>query len=466
MSKNFLAKAWILAYANDLDAFIPELWANESLMIFEENMVMAALVHRDFEPLVAQFGDIVNTRKPADFTSKRKTNADEVTVQDATAANVAVPLDQHLHVSFLIKDGEDSKSFKQLVEEFVRPAMIANARAVDQILSGQVYQFLANAAGDLETAADKAAIIDTRRVMNENKVMERPRNLVVGTQAEADLLNVEAFTDADRVGDEGTAQREASLGRKFGFDIFMAQNTPEITSQGTIVAGMLVNDAAGNAKGDTVITVDGAVTDTDVPLGSWVQIAGDDAPQRVTARTDVANAVVEITISPGLYSAVVNDAAITVYDEGEVNLVAGYAIGFAKEIVVDGFVAGDLEVGRLVAFGVQTNLYAIIEVNGIVGITLDRPLDVAIADDDNVNVGPEGSFNFAFHRNALALVNRPLATPRAGTGALASVSSLNNISMRTVITYDGTKQGHLVTLDLLVGIKPLDVALGAVMLSA
>lgn len=466
MSKYFLAKAWLLAYANDIDAFIPELWANESLMILEENMVLASLVHRDFESVIAQFGDIVNTRKPADFTAKRKTNADSVTVQDATAANVAVPLDQHLHVSFLIKDGEDSKSFKQLVEEFVRPAMIANARAVDQILSGQVYQFLANAAGDLETAADKAAIIDTRRVMNENKVIERPRNLVVGTQAEADLLNVEAFTDADRVGDDGTALREASLGRKFGFDIFMAQNTPEINSQGTIVSGALVDNAGGYPKGTTVLVVDGAVADADAPDGSWIQIAGDDAPQRANPWTSTAGSRTGVTISPGLYSAVADDAAITIYDEGEVNLVAGYAIGFAKEIVVDGFVAGDLEVGRLIAFGTAAPVYAIIEVNGIVGITLDRPLELALADDDDVFVGPEGSYNFAFHRNALALVNRPLATPRAGTGALASVSSLNNISMRSVITYDGDKQGHLVTLDLLVGVKPLDVALGAVMLSA
>lgn len=460
--KYCLARAWLLAYANDIDAFIPELWANESLMILEENMVLASLVHRDFEPIIAQFGDIVNTRKPADFTAKRKTNADSVTVQDATAANVAVPLDQHFHVSFLIKDGEDSKSFKQLVEEFVRPAMIANARAVDTVLSGQVYQFLANAAGDLETAADKAAIIDTRRIMNENKVIERPRNLVVGTQAEADLLNVEAFTDADRVGDDGTALREASLGRKFGFDIFMAQNTPEISSQGTIVSGTLVNEAGGSVKGDTTITVDGGTVAADIPLGSWVQIAGDDAPQRVTAI--VGDPVTELTIAPGLYSAIVDNAAVTVYDEGEVDGLQ--AVGFAKEITVDGFVAGDLEVGRLVAFGVQTQVYAIIEVNGIVGITLDRPLDLAIADNDNVNVGPEGSFNFAFHRNALALVNRPLAVPRAGTGALSAVSSLNNISMRSVITYDGDKQGHLVTLDLLVGVKPLDVALGAVMLSA
>ncbi|KKM98411.1 hypothetical protein LCGC14_1158160, partial [marine sediment metagenome] len=63
-----------------------------------------------------------------------------------------------------------------------------------------------------------------------------------------------------------------------------------------------------------------------------------------------------------------------------------------------------------------------------------------------------------------ALVTRPLAAPAAGTGALSFVANFNGLSMRIVITYDGTKQGHLVTCDLLCGVKVLDTRLGAVML--
>lgn len=453
---------WKLAYANTVDAFVPELWANESLMILEENMVVAALVHRDFQPLVANFGDVVNTRKPADFTVKRKVDADTVTIQDASAANVAVKLNQHLHTSFLLKDGEESKSFKQLVEEFLRPAMISVARGVDLIVSGQVFQFLANNAGTLNSSAVKRDVIDTRKVMNDNKVIELPRNLVLSSAAEADLLNVENFTDANRVGDDGTAMRDASLGRKFGFDIFMAQNISEVTDP-TLVTGMLIDSATGFTVGTTVLTVDGGVVLADIPDGSWLTIAGDEIPQRVTAASGVP--VTSVTISPGLRRAVIDNAAVTIIDEGEVNLGAGFAIDFAKEITVDGFVAGDLQVGQLVAFAAQTQVYSIIEVNGIIGITLDRPLEVAIADDDNVYIGPAGSYNFAFHRNALSLVIRPLALPKPGAGALASVQSHNQIAMRVVITYDGDKQGHLVTLDLLLGVKVLDVALGAVMFS-
>ena len=94
--------------ANSLDAFVPEIWANESVLILLENMVASSLIHRDFENELARFGDIVNTRKPAEFTAKRKDVNDNVTIQDASATNIQVPLNQHLHTSFLIRDGEES----------------------------------------------------------------------------------------------------------------------------------------------------------------------------------------------------------------------------------------------------------------------------------------------------------------------------------------------------------------------
>src|SRR5262245_8124150 len=84
-------------------AFIPQLWANESIAILEESMVIGNLVHRDFENVIASYGDTVNTRRPGEFKAKRKTAADNVTVQQNTATNVPVVLNQHLHTSFIIK---------------------------------------------------------------------------------------------------------------------------------------------------------------------------------------------------------------------------------------------------------------------------------------------------------------------------------------------------------------------------
>ena len=111
-------------------------------------------------------------------------------------------------------------------------------------------------------------------------------------------------------------------------------------------------------------------------------------------------------------------------------------------------------------------VYGVLSTPTTTSMLLGRPLEVAAADDDFVAPGPSGSYNFAFHRQALALVTRPLAAPASGTGALSFVASFNGLSMRITMTYDGNKQGHLVTADLLCGVKVLDINLGAVMLAA
>jgi len=114
------------------------------------------------------------------------------------------------------------------------------------------------------------------------------------------------------------------------------------------------------------------------------------------------------------------------------------------------------------------SVYTIIDVENQSGteidILLDRPLDVLVAENAIVSLFPTGNYGFGFHRNCMAFVSRPLAKPKDGTGALAAVVNFNNIAIRVVITYDGDKQGHLVTVDLLAGVKVLDTNLGAVLL--
>src|SRR5690606_15417291 len=104
------------------------------------------------------------------------------------------------------------------------------------------------------------------------------------------------------------------------------------------------------------------------------------------------------------------------------------------------------------------------EVNGTIGIVLDRPLEAALVDNDVVNLGPAGNYNLAFHRNAIALVVRPLKPPRPRSGVESGVENFNGLSIRTVISYDPERQGTMVTVDMLAGIAVLDATLGGVLL--
>src|SRR5436190_17432477 len=177
-----LGNTFVLVYENDVNVFIPEMWANESLAILVENMIAGSLVYRDFENTLQQYGDVVNVAKPGEFTAKRKTNADSVVIQDAIATTVQVPLDQHIHTSFLIRDGEESKAFKDLVDEFLRPAIIAQARFIDQIVLGQYIRFLgsnAGGVGNLTANNGKNTLLSLRQVLNQNRAPLEGRNLIL-----------------------------------------------------------------------------------------------------------------------------------------------------------------------------------------------------------------------------------------------------------------------------------------------
>lgn len=457
----FPRHVFFLCYDNDVDAFIPELWATESLAILVENMIAGSLVYRDFENTLQNYGDVVNVRRPGEFVAKRKATTDNVVIQDAIATNIQVPLDQHIHTSFLIRDGEESKAFKDLVDEFLRPAIIAQARFIDQVVLGQYAQFLANGAGGLgllSATNGKTTLLSLRQVMNQNKAPMEDRNLVLNPVTETTLLGLDLFVAANQVGDMGQALQNASLGRKLGFNMFMDQNMP-VVAAGNTTQSSTINFSAGYNPGATTFTT--AAFTTAPPVNSYITIGGDMTPLRVTASTTTSVTVA----APGIKTAVADAAPVTNYTPGAVNNAGGYAAGYAKEITINGFTVAP-QVGQAVSFGNVAGAaqYTIIAVNGLVGITLDRPLAAAINNADNVNLGPAGAFNFAFHRNAMALVVRPLARPKQGTGALSAVVNWNDLSMRAVITYDGNAQGHLVTLDMLAGIAVLDQRLGAVML--
>jgi hypothetical protein len=446
-------------YANDNDAYVPEIWANEALIQLEANMVAAQLVHQDFSNQVARFGDTVNTRRPQAFNARLKQQGSSITKQDAISPNVAIVLNRHIHVSFEIFDQEDSLSFQSLIDNYITPAARAMANMIDEIVLGTMYEFIGSSAGQLGAGMSKATLIDAKKILDDNLVPFDGRWVVLGSCGYNGLLNVSELVTADKVGDDGTALRRGSLGRLFDLDIVMDQNAPTINDLGNTVLGA-VNDAAGYAKNATTMTVDGftaAILD-----GSWFTVAGDNTPQRVISTVGGATPT-SITFTPGLKNAVADDAVITIVDPALVNFGAGYAAGYSLPLVIDTTSVAPQK-GQLMSH--LGNHYSAID-DGLLSLTsvsLNRTLQSAAADDDVMGMGPAGSYGFAFHRNAVALVMRPLAAPRA-RNVEAFVASYNGVSMRITISYDHDIQSSVVTLDLLAGVKVLDPRLGCIIYS-
>lgn len=204
----------------------PSIIAKEALMTLRNNAVMANLVHRDYSDEFASVGDTISVRKPATFVANEYTNS--LTVQDATETSVPVQLNKHLDVSFKVTSKEMTLSIQDFSKQLLIPAMQAFADKVDSYLIGleaSVTGRVAHSTGEIAPAD----IIAVRKKLSDNAAPLANRNFVIGTQAEADLLGSELFVAANKVGDEGTALREASLGRKFGFDVYVDQNIKKDT---------------------------------------------------------------------------------------------------------------------------------------------------------------------------------------------------------------------------------------------
>ena len=449
--------------ANDLGAWSPEIWANETLAILNEELFAPNLVHRNFENLMASKGHVVHTRRPNEFRTYRKTDNDSVTVQDLTATDVAVPLDQHLEVSFKVRDEEWSKGLPQLIETHMKPAAIALARDADKIIFGQYPKFLMNGIGKLGGATSaniKEYLVYLRQKMNDNKAYNDGRNLVLNNSAESLMLLPEFAFSAEKAGTT-EALRNGTIGRLLGFDLKRSNNMAFVLDGNTqLDADTLINMAAGAPIGTTTITIDGNAGDA-YPDGVWVSVDG--LPNIVVSSTTTS-----IVLRWPLTRFVADNAPVFGYTAGQINLGAGYAAGYDKEIVVDTFTVAP-QVGQSVSFGVAspstTAVYTIKDVTGLTGITLDRALEAAVVDDAKVNIGPPGGYSFAFHKNAIAFVNRPLNLPMRDLGVRAAVMNLNGIAIRVLMQYIASGQYTLVTFDLLCGVKELDTDLGAVLLT-
>jgi hypothetical protein len=450
-------------WANDNDALIPELWAMAALRTLMSNMVMGALVNRDYSPMVANFGDIVNTSRPADFVGKRKTDADNVEIQDAVSPNIPVPLDQHLHVTFVIKDGERSKAMPDLVGRYLEPAARELAEKVDQILAGQVVRLTSSEEGRLGEMDKTNApdfLLDANTALHINRAPRQGRNLVLGPRAEKATLGAELFVSTEKRGDGGTALREASLGRVYNMDAFMDQNVPYVALGDADVSTGVTTGA--EAAGSTLIETDVTYADLLNTGGEYVVFGGEGKPYRIASVADNAGDA-NITLVEGLRDPVASGASVTVYLSGEVLATGAQLADYAKYVVVDSHTANKgPQKGQWITFGTGASSHSYTVIDVIENTTtesqvlLDRPLEAAIANNEVVFYGPAGGFNLAFHRDAVAMVSRPLATVPEGEGARSFVADFEGVAMRVTMQYDWEQQGTVVTFDLLMGVAVLD----------
>lgn len=358
----------------------PSIIAKEAMMQLKNNIVMANLVHRDYSnEFVSGVGNTVTIRKPATFEAKEFDRTAGIQIQDATEGSETVVLDKLLDVSFEVTAEQLTLDIQDFSEQLLTPAMQSFANKIDQYLLG-LYKDIPDYYGTAGTVPSAVGdITNTRMVLNTNKAPFESRNLVLDPVSENSFLQIPGFYEADKVGDSGTALREASLGRKFGFDIFTDQNIASHT-KGTLAA-----------------------------------------------------------------------------DEGTLK-VKGSVIAGVTQFVIDGTnLTGNLVVGDLLV--ISENKYVVTEgttaAAGEIAVKV-FPATTDIADDADVIIIGSHTANLAFHKNAFALVTRPLALPKGLSSEQKAIINYDGFGLRVIYDYNSQYKKDVISIDMLSGVKTLN----------
>jgi hypothetical protein len=439
--------------ANDFDPFIPEWWANASLAILNETLVALPLTNVDFGTEFARGGQVINTRRPARMTAGRKNKTTAITQQDVSAENVAIPLDQHIFNSFEVHDLDQQWSMQDLISTYLAPASFALAKMADGVVLGQMARF---AYGD-KLAGDTSQttysnFVDARAKLDNNLAYSEGRNLILNPSVEAKLLKDQVLYQVNTSG-SSRALRAGEVGNLVGFNLFKTQNL--VSNTIVVQTGVAsFSPAAAAVLGATTFTAN--QSSPVFAANDWISIKG--RPYKITGVAGGSDPRT-ITLNKALHTALTTSDVIYVYKAATAS--TGYVIGWQEPIVTDAPSSTYIpKAGDMVEIG--SHQYGVLSVPAANTLVLDRPLQAAVSSSDPIRTIPGGTSCFAFHRDAISTVIRPLAPTRPGTGVASYTAAANGLSVRAQMWYDAEYQKMKVSLDFLMGVQVLDLNLGVV----
>jgi len=229
-----------MAFATVDLVYPPEIWARESLLLLQASNVVANLVHRDFEDEVAQAGDVVHTRTPQMFTANSLTNNTQMTIQDPKAEDLTVTLNKHQHIAFGITSRDQDTSIKNLIEEFMEPAVIPMAEKIDTDLLNNT-DGLGSGTTVVDSNAGSAGPVvlgDFATVLKQFMVHKVPTtatggvsrlNMVMSPDHYHEALQISEVIQANTAGVNPPAIRTGYINTVFGLNLYVDQNVPQAT---------------------------------------------------------------------------------------------------------------------------------------------------------------------------------------------------------------------------------------------
>lgn len=378
--------------ANTLASIMPKILAR-GLGVLRERAIMPRLVNLDYSSDAAEKGDTIDVPTSVTVGTRAVTPSNTPPAPvDTTPGKVQISLNDwrqsdpfFLSDKDLVEIDRNRHFLPMQLEEAVKALANYMNQKVHAVYTG-VYGFAGTAGTDPFVSTVNGAT-DVRKVLNQQLCPLDLRRGVVNFNAEANMLALAAFGDAEKTM-SAQVKMEGEIGRKYGID-WVADDHVVNHTAGVPGGTPLVNGAF--AAGVSTVAIDG------------------------------------LTVSTGTY-----------------------------------------KVGDIISFASHSQTYVVtadVTANGSgqVSVVIDPPLKVAITDNSAVTLKASHSVNLVFHRNAIALATRPLATTTADLALGTQIMSMQDPQTGLNLRLEVSRQ-HKQTVwefDVLFGVKLVRPALAA-----
>ncbi len=211
--------------ANVANAIV-KLVAADALPALVGNLVMGNLVNRDYEPTLAQAGDTVNVPIPPTLVANNIAEGGLVLTQNPNLGNAQIVLNTHCEATFQIPDVTKVLAVPDLLQVYMRPAVVALAERIESDLLSLYGNFSANSPLGTAGSPITEALVDAAETsLFTAKVPARePKYLLVDAATYSQLRQIPRFSEYQTAGEAGLRSLvDGTIGKIKDFYVFRSQ---------------------------------------------------------------------------------------------------------------------------------------------------------------------------------------------------------------------------------------------------
>ena len=261
--------------------FIPELWSDEIIAAYKQNLVLANLVNK--MSMVGKKGDTLHIPKPTRGSATAKAANVAVTIQADTETEVPVSIDKHFEYSRMIEDIVGVQALDSMRRFYTDDAGYSLAKQLDTDLFNLAILFGDGGTGDVadpaiwensnayyvdaangivlytdDTMEDTDVFTDLAfrqliKLMDDADTPMDGRFFIIPPSARQTMLGIDRYVSSDFVAERGV--NNGKIGSLYGVDVYVSTNVPviETATQNTATTSTVDTRGAILAHKDTMV---------------------------------------------------------------------------------------------------------------------------------------------------------------------------------------------------------------------